>query len=356
MPIRVRFDAQAFAAERRGGITNYFAHLIREFVLDPGLGVQVVGLPILTANTHALDLGVGRRPRLVPARSRSLRAVNALRQAPVRADVVHSTFYFREHLTRTAKRVVTVHDMIPERFPEMFPLGDPHLHKQGHVRQADAVVCVSAATRDDLLHFVPDVAAPVFITPLGVDAVDPQQPSRSGHGQQQPTVLFVGKRGYYKDFDVLVAALREIPEARLVLVGGGLLTEQERVLVANARLAGRIVHVTPDDAGLREQYRSATALVFPSRYEGFGLPALEAMSAGCPAVLADTPALREVAGATAEYFPPGDAPALAGVLQRLLDDPARRAAMSVAGRDRAAAFTWRRTAELTAEAYRVAAG
>lgn len=351
MPIRVRFDAQAFAAERRGGITNYFAHLIREFTADPALGVEVVGLPIVTANTHAIDLGVGRAPRLVPARSRPIRLLNAVRQAPVRADVVHSTFYFRERLTRRAKRVVTVHDMIPERFPELFPAGDPHLHKQGHVRQADAVVCVSDATREDLLHFVPGVTAPVFVTPLGVDAADAGGP----HPDERPTVLFVGKRGYYKDFAVLAAALRELPDARLVLVGGGPLTAEERGALAAAGLDGRSTHSTPDDAGLREQYRSATLLVFPSRYEGFGLPALEALSAGCPAVLADTPALREVAGDAAAYFPAGDAQALAGVLRALLGDPARRGAMADAGRLRAARFTWRRTAELTAEAYRAAA-
>lgn len=351
MPIRVRFDAQAFAAERRGGITNYFAHLIREFVDDPDLGVEVVGLPIITPNTHAVDLGVGRAPRLVPARSRPLRLLNAIRQAPVRADLVHSTFYFQQRLSRLSRRVVTVHDMIPERFPALFPHGDPHLHKQSHVRQADAVVCVSDATRADLLEFVPDVAAPVFVTPLGVDAVgaEAQPPTRT------PTVLFVGKRGHYKDFAVLAAALREVPDVRLVLVGGGPLTEEDRVSIAGGHLDGRIEHCTPDDTGLRAQYRAATLLVFPSRYEGFGLPALEALSAGCPAVLADTPALREVAGDAAEYFPPGDERALGAVLIRLLADAGRRTAMAAAGRERAARFTWRRTAELTAQAYQVAA-
>lgn len=351
MPIRVRFDAQAFAAERRGGITNYFAHLMREFVDDPGLGVEVVGLPIITANTHAVDLGVGRPPRLVPARSRPLRVLNAIRHAPVRADLVHSTFYFQERLTRRARRVVTVHDMIPERFPQLFPNGDPHLHKQSHVRQADAVICVSDATRTDLLEFMPDVAAPVFVTPLGVDAIGAQPASTP----RVPSVLFVGKRGHYKDFAVLAATLRDLPEVRLVLVGGGPIEEEDRVSIAAAGLAGRIEHVTPDDAGLQEQYRAATLLVFPSRYEGFGLPALEALSAGCPAVLADTPALREVAGDTAEYFSPGDDRALGAVITRLLQDPQRRQAMREAGRQRAARFTWRRTAELTAEAYRAAA-
>lgn len=354
MPIRVRFDAQAFAAERRGGITNYFAHLIREFVDDPGLGVEVVGLPIITPNIHAVDLGVGRAPRAVPARSRPLRLVNAVRHASVRADLVHSTFYFHERLSRRSRRVVTVHDMIPERFPQLFPNGDPHLHKRSHVHQADAVVCVSDATRADLLEFVPDVAAPVFVTPLGVVPADARTEQAAG-ASQAPTVLFVGKRGHYKDFAVLAAAMRGLPEVRLVLVGGGQLTEQDRTAIDAAGLADRLSHVTPDDAGLREQYRAATVLVFPSRYEGFGLPALEALSAGCPAVLADTRAFREVAGDAAEYFPPGDERALADLLERLLHDPARRAAMSVAGRGRAARFTWRRTAELTAEAYRAAA-
>ena len=103
-------------------------------------------------------------------------------------------------------------------------------------------------------------------------------------------------------------------------------------------------------------FGGSSAFVFPSRYEGFGLPTLEAMACGTPTVLADSSSHPEVGGEAALYFPPGDSSALAAQLGRLLSDDAFRHDLSAKGLAQAARFTWRRTAQATADAYRIAAG
>ncbi len=108
------------------------------------------------------------------------------------------------------------------------------------------------------------------------------------------------------------------------------------------------------DAELRALYAGASAFVFPSRYEGFGLPPLEAMALGAPVVCADAASLPEVVGDAALLFPAGDAVALAAALSRVLDDLALRERLSRAGRERAARFTWERTAAATVAVYREA--
>ncbi len=121
-------------------------------------------------------------------------------------------------------------------------------------------------------------------------------------------------------------------------------------------LTGRIHQFSLSDDQMPGAYAHAAAFVFPSRYEGFGLPALEAMAAGTPAVLARTSSLPEVGGDAATYFTPGDHEELASTLVGLLGDESRRADLIGLGRERARGFTWSRTAQLTCEAYRMVTG
>jgi glycosyltransferase involved in cell wall biosynthesis len=270
-----------------------------------------------------------------------------------RTDLLHYTFYHPRFLRRRSPvpTVSTVHDMIPELYPELFAR-DPHLHKAEYVRHSDLVLCVSEATRQDLIRLHGDPGVPVVVTHLGVD-----QAFRPGldrlPGMPSRYVLFVGRRGGYKDFGTLVEALAQarLDGVWLVAVGGGPLTDDERALVHRAGLGDRWVQVSPSEADLPHWYSCADVFVFPSRYEGFGLPTLEAMGAGCPTVLARSSSLPEVGGDACRYFAPGDPADLAVELGKLWEDEDARLSMATAGVARAAQFTWRRTAEATARAY-----
>jgi glycosyltransferase involved in cell wall biosynthesis len=172
-------------------------------------------------------------------------------------------------------------------------------------------------------------------------------------GSGRPYLLYVGMRTFHKNFDVVARAMaRAHPDLELVLAGGGPLTSAEQMRLQELGLADRVRQLTPSDEDLRALYRSALAFVFSSRYEGFGLPVIEAMASGCPTLLASTAVFREIAGDDAEYFAPDDEDALAAAIDRMVDDDSHRTSLIARGRLRAAEFTWTRTAAATAAAYR----
>jgi glycosyltransferase involved in cell wall biosynthesis len=172
-----------------------------------------------------------------------------------------------------------------------------------------------------------------------------------------PYLLFVGRREGYKNFGGLLAAVGRTPrlrdESHIVAFGGSPLSSMQ---VAEAEAAGvspeRLLHVSGGDEILANLYKGATALVYPSMYEGFGLPPLEAMSYGCPVCVSNASSIPEVVGDAGEYFDPDDPDDIASAISRVVFDPERRQALSVAGRKRAAMFTWAACAERTAEVYR----
>jgi glycosyltransferase involved in cell wall biosynthesis len=196
-----------------------------------------------------------------------------------------------------------------------------------------------------------------MVTPLAVDDRYSRGGPRPGSAPER-YVLFVGNRGGYKDFDVLARAFAaaELPsDVGLLAVGGGPLTREEELL-ASLGIADRVRQTNLSDDAMPGAYANALAFVFPSRYEGFGLPTLEAMSAGCPTVLVRSSSHPEVGGDAAIYVDPGDDGALAAALAQVAGDPGLRSDLAARGRRRASGFTWVATAQATVDAYRSVAG
>lgn len=367
--MRVGYDEQVFLAQRHGGISRYVVSLIQAFRQDPDLGVQPVPGWTYGVNAHAANAGLSRPiPVLDRLAAGRLEAIglggyylaNSRARATARtAEILHYTYTHPRFLAPGFRgvRVCTIHDMIPEMYPESFPGRDPHVGKRQFVEACDVVVCVSESTRRDLVSIYGDPGVPMPVTYHGVD------PAFSAHlaaPAEAPAryVLFVGRRDGYKEFATLAEAFAGLPDDGIVLVavGGGDFTEAESGRLAGLGIASRTRHVDADDSKLPAWYAGALAFVFPSRYEGFGLPTLEAMASGTATVLADSSSHPEVGGDVARYFPPGDAQSLRHVLAEILGDERLRATLSRQGVARAAEFTWAATARTTAAAYAAAVG
>jgi glycosyltransferase involved in cell wall biosynthesis len=370
--VTVAFDAEVFWAQRRGGVSRYFVELAREFAEHPELGVDV-RLPVRrTINEHLHEWDPTDHPlielvpdtvTLRPIANRLMRAVG--RRVPRHwstADVIHHTHFAPEVIAGTpgAVRVITVHDMIPERLPQLPEAHIFSVRKLNAVRAATAIICVSQATKDDLLHFWgQQIQVPVHVVHHGVAShfrPEGQQLQLSG-----PYVLYVGTRRGYKDFGLLLRACaalgRRWQGIRILCVGGGAFTSEESRRIASLGLDSLIDQRDLPDSELPSVYRGALAYVCTSRLEGFGLPVLEALACGCPAVVADTPALREVGGEAVRTFPPGDDEALGHQLAEILRaDEAQAAMRSQVGIERAAQFTWLAAARATAAVYVQALG
>lgn len=265
--------------------------------------------------------------------------------------------------------VLTVHDLIPELFPDTVSLAYRTqfrwwLSRSLHV--ADQVICVSHATATDLARLHPESRTPVTVVHHGADhARVPSDPALDtwlrGLALPEQFILYAGALDARKNVGLVLDALEQLRRAgrsvTLALIGQrwfGSSPLEERI----ERMRGEGFDLRPlghqPEGRLYRLMQAATAFVFPSRYEGFGLPPLEAMQLGTPAIVARTGALPEVCGDAAMAVPEDAPEALAAAIARLLDDPAERKWRSEAGKRRASAFTWAQTATATRAVYEAA--
>ncbi len=257
--------------------------------------------------------------------------------------------------------VVTVHDVAFLRHPELFTKHGVAFHTRSLEltnRYAAAIITPSRFTHDELVREGFDTGR-IHVIPHGIDAgaapdpVDVQRRLR-WVGVEPPFVLFVGTVEPRKGIPVLIDAMDAVraghPDVTLVVVGRPGWGDVPGLDASYVRNLG-----SADDDVLEALYRTATAVAVPSRYEGFGLPALEAMARGVPVLAADATSLPEVVGDAGILLDPEATDAWATAINRLLDDPDERARLQRAGRERAAGFTWPASAHAHLAAY-IAAG
>jgi glycosyltransferase involved in cell wall biosynthesis len=228
-------------------------------------------------------------------------------------------------------------------------------------RRSDRVIAVSQATRDDIVEILGVPADRIDLAPQGIGLTAtadplPQDELRSRYEVgDRPIVLSVSAKRPHKNLMRLLEAHARMPQPRPVLVIPGYHTEHEDELVARAaelgidadlRMLGWI-----DEPTLEGLYAAAAVFVFPSLYEGFGFPVLEAMRRGVPVACSDRSSLPEVAGDAALLFDPEDVGAIAAAIERVLNDPAEAELMRAAGRAQAERFDWRATARATLASY-----
>lgn len=365
--IRVAYDHQIFTSQKYGGISRYFARLAPEVsLLGPQVGIFTPKITNEYLNQVSPDLVPSSRLcQLLPSipwRFRRWRlAVDSwtTRQRLLRwkPDVVHETYYQSKTVApaRTAV-VVTVYDMIHELFAEQFAVSNPTSHlKRMAVERADHVICISENTRRDLIEIFNIPFEKTSVIYLASDHVV-FAPIKDAL-LRRPFIFFVGDRGGYKNFSNVVRAMAGSTSLRrdfdLVAFGGPEFTEEEEKLILKVGLSRQqIRRETGDDRKLQACYREASVFVYPSLYEGFGLPPLEAMAAGCPVAASNASCIPEVAGNGAEFFLPSDPGSIARTLERVAYDSELRAALIKAGHERTRQFSWKKCAEETLEVYR----
>lgn len=359
--MKVLYDAQIFRQQRYGGISRYFCELATGLARDPSVTPRILaphhrneylaGVPdpvvIGWHQKHWKRLG-----KLSRALARVVERRTTARLAP---DVIHETYYWGPLVQHPkALKVLTVYDMIHERFPERFDAGDRTAEaKRSAVARADHVICISHSTRRDLLERLPVAESKVSVIHLSSSLAPPAEPPQAGGA---PYLLYVGDRGGYKNFGLLVEAVGASAALRgfdIACFGGGELSAAEWAAIDRAGIAReRIVQQQGDDAALACLYAGAFCFVYPSLYEGFGIPPLEAMHCDCPVVCSNTSSLPEVVGDAAETFDPAEAGSLRAALETLAASPARREQLRALGREQRRRFSWEACARETLALYR----
>jgi mannosyltransferase len=329
------YDGIVFNLQRTGGISVLYSEIISRL---PRSSYELVGFRPDPPTALAGSTYTYQAPRRLEKYRRAAYGG--------KAEVFHSTYY-RLPAERGAAVVTTVYDFVYERFHSL-PQRIVHgLQKRTAIAGADRIICISESTRRDLLEGVGhQYRDRTVVVPLAAsEAFHPLPGVRP-----LPQVLFVGPRAHYKNFPAVVDALESLPDLLLLCVGGGELTANERTLL-DRKLPGRYKgagYISVEELNL--EYNRSLCLAYPSLHEGFGIPVLEAMRAGCPVVAVNMSSIPEVAGDAAVLLERGDADEIRSGIQSL-SVTAARAAIVARGLSRAGMFTWDETYRRTVAVY-----
>ena len=369
--VNVLFDYQIFFHQEYGGISRYIVELASHMAMmsDTDAGIYAGR----HHNAYLADLSPAvpvRGKRILRRGSKVIEGLQLVGNAVEyfcqaskgKATHLHQTYFYELFRPVTkATRLVTVYDMTHELFPSQFsaPMRTSAA-KRRSVNHADHVICISESTRQDLISQFDVPASKVTAIPLGLSSTLAALANDSTINEvpihDRPYLLYVGQRGGYKNFNAMLRAYASRPELcselDILCFGGGKLTSYEADFIKNLGIKQeKIRQISSDDVMLARAYSQAQFLVYPSLYEGFGFPPLEAMAFGCPVACGNTSSLPEVVGEAAVTFNALDDGEIALAMAALASDAALRDRCRKDGRIRAAEFTWERTAELTRDVY-----
>lgn len=358
---KILYDNQMFTFQRFGGVTRYFADLIYNLPENEFLGE----LPMCFCENHYVTSTYGREYKSLgfPKNYRIRRRIYQLanRVATLHAlrtggyDIFHPTYYSPYFLPFVKRRkrafVLTIHDMTFERFPQDVLIYDRTIpHKKKLIKEADHIIAVSENTKRDIVELLGTDPSKISVVHHGFRAngeVAPQLFDRY--------ILYVGERKGYKNFLPWLSAVRGLlvldPTLKIVCTGSDF-TSSEHEIFKNWGVTDSVVHIAADDAQMASLYRHALCFVFPSLYEGFGIPILEAFSNNCPVCLSDASCFPEVAADAALYFAPHDAQSMYDTLREVITSDTLREDLRRRGNERIKDFSLQKMVQQTCDVYR----
>ena len=272
----------------------------------------------------------------------------------------HAT-YFSEVGISAMKRmgvqtVVTVHDMISELFPERPPLfRRKNRVKQKTIQMADHIVCVSQNSANDLERIYGVSQEKISITYPGTSFGDFTKQIDNDTLRLTPFLMYVGNRDKYKNFKRLIMALSSsklfMSNFKLVAFGGGSFSKLEITFLKEFGMWEHVIHVEGNDTKLFDYYSCAKSLIYPSIYEGFGSPPIEAMASGCPTIVSSGGSIPEVCGEAAIYFDPYNLQNIRNVIDETIQNDTLLSDLSNIGKMHSLKYSWENTAIATLKAY-----
>ena len=362
--LKIMYDIDIFAMQKFGGISRYYIELARSINRQSNIKSNVRIMDGVHRNTYLKHYAkeTHRRSLYIPDFRgagpvlKQINRVSKVLNSLAELDVYHATYYnFPRHLANSVYKVVTVYDMIHEIYPQYFPLEDQTRKiKLEAVRQADHIFAISKNTKKDLIKFYGINEKKISVTYLGVDHL--KKTLRINYSKEN-FLLYVGPRSGYKNFESLLRAfqvlVRAFPKLKLVAFGGGGLSSDERMLIDNLGLDDtQISQVSGMDSDLSDLYMLASVFVYPSLYEGFGIPPLEAMTHGCAVAASDTSSISEVLGDAAALFDPEDTSDIVRKISSVLENRTQMEDLIQRGVEHVKRYTWDGCAKKTLQTYR----
>jgi glycosyltransferase involved in cell wall biosynthesis len=356
---QIIYTPDIFSLQRVGGISRYICELVRHLQAEDWDMRIMAGIHLNRCIRDVSKVSGVYLPRLGPGLGHNRLRLNyffcrrAAAQSP--SAVIHQTYYSAEKFPSSHPVVITAHDLTDELYPDRPTALAPGIKRQNCL-EADHVIAVSENTKKDLIEIFnvpPDKISVIYLADSLEHPVDTSTPPAAA---DPPYLLFGGARDDYKNFKRLVQAIGQSNflknTFRLIAFGGGPFSKEEAEFISAAGMANKVTQVNGADPELARSYRQASAFVYPSLYEGFGLPIVEAMGQNCPVLCSDPGgSVPEIAGDAAAYFDGREIDDIRLTLEANLRSPSRLTELRNAGKNRHKFFSWTKCATETGAVY-----
>jgi glycosyltransferase involved in cell wall biosynthesis len=364
--MRIAYDHQIFSFQEYGGVSRYFIELAYEVakyseidacVVAPYFKNRYLKNASSSVKVYGKHIsGMRYTKRLIKGANKII-AKRTLKN--IQPEIVHETYYSSESAApKCSKIVLTVYDMIHEIYPDNF---SPDIalrdDKKIAIDRADHIICISENTRKDLIELLDIPSDKISVIHLGFAVNFDENSQAIDKKLSKPFILYVGERSRpYKNFKALLHAYARSRKLQndfmLKTFGGGVFTDEERNQMELLGIAdNNVQQMFGNDSVLADLYKTAVGFVYPSLYEGFGIPPLEAMGFDCPVICSNTSSIPEVVGNAGEYFDPLSVDDLQDKLECVLYNNEKREKLIQRGRERIKLFTWGKCASDTVDVY-----
>jgi glycosyltransferase involved in cell wall biosynthesis len=356
--MKILYDYQIFFLQKYGGISTYFANLVK--YLNKEFVTSNVYAPLYQSKIFQ-DLNLkefihGKKIEEIPRFSTKLiKTFNELffeiYLKKYKPDIIHHTYFEKKFSFNKIKKIITVYDCIHEKFYNI------KNHKKKSIESADHVICISKNTQKDLLEIYGINENKTSVVYLGSCFSNNINNFNSINLKKDSYILFVGNRFRYKNFINFIKSisLSKLLKNNIYIVCFGIypFSKYEKDFFTKESIdVNKIKFIYGDNRTLQDLYSNAMMLVYPSLYEGFGLPVLEAMSLGCPVVCSYNSSLNEVGGEAVEYFDPKNIYDIRLSIERVYSSQLLRNKMIAKGLKQSAKFTWENCANQTLSVYK----
>ena len=343
--MKIHFDNIIYSLQRAGGISTYWTELISRLLRDAH-EVSFTELPHQNISRQALAIPA---EYLSPNKGKRvlLNRFKTLPLAKEKAPFIFHSSYNRITRNPHARQVITIHDFVHEQFYRGLRRY-LHLHQKNRaILAAEKIIAVSEHTKQDLLHFHPYLKAEQISVIYNGVSDDFYPLETLSASSSKPYLLFIGSRAYYKNFHFAIELLQRLSNFDFYIVGSALTDQEIRLL--NQKIKGRwkmFTHI--DNQQLNLVYNNAYALIYPSSYEGFGIPLLEVMKTGTPFVALNKSSIPEVAGNAGILVDALDLDAFEAAIRRI---EGNEVTLRAIGQQQASQFSWEKCYQETLQVY-----